>query len=801
MDPTPAPLPDLLRLVLDLEGILQGVGFRPTMQVLAEADGLGGSVQNRSGSVRLTLEGPAEAVERFVARLGERLPPNARLDAIRERSREVLGPADLGGAFTIAASEAGEDVRISIPADLALCADCRREVYDPASRFHGYPFTTCTRCGPRYTVVRGMPYDREQTTLSGFPLCPACRAEYEDVRDRRFHAESIACPACGPRLALLGPAGEPLPGPALAGARSALAAGEIVAVRGLGGFLLAVDARQTNAVARLRERKHRPDKPFALMARDVDVVARHLQLTDASEQLLTGPEAPIVILPLRPGGRDRAELPWAAISPDSDTLGVMLPTTPLQALLAEPAEDDGTPPFDLLVMTSGNRGGEPICTRVPEALERLAGIADRFLVHDREIALRCDDSIAVPGTTGPQIWRRARGLAPGGIRVDPPLRRCVLALGAELKNTIAVGARGEVVLSPHVGDLETPEALADLETVVRYFPEFLRLAPEVIAVDLHPDYHATRVGRALAERYGLPVVPVQHHHAHAAAALAEAGLSRALALAFDGTGLGTDVAIWGGELMAIDGPAYHRVGTFRPVPLPGGDAAVRHPVRQLVARLLDAAGEVPAAWRERLGVTPEQIDVWALQCRRHLASPPTHAVGRLFDAVSVLLGAAPETVTYEGQAAVRLEALATRAGRAPSDLEVPWTSRVTDDRLAVDFAPFFLRLASDPPTAHTAGAWAYAFHAAVAAAAEALARHGRDMTGQETVLLTGGVFMNRLLAPLVRERLEAAGFSVREHARVPPNDGGVAFGQAVVAGWGDPPALTADPPGTGRPRS
>ncbi|MBN1773980.1 MAG: carbamoyltransferase HypF, partial [Deltaproteobacteria bacterium] len=716
-DPT-----QLVRMVVDLEGILQGVGFRPTMQVLAEAAGLGGSVQNRSGSVRLTLEGPRSAVLRFVAELPARLPPNARLDAVRQRSLEPLGTDELPGSFRIEASAAGEEVRISIPADLAMCPDCRREVYDPASRFFGYPFTTCTRCGPRYTVVRGMPYDREQTTLSVFPLCPACRAEYENMRDRRFHAESIACPACGPRLEILDPAGRPQPGPALPAARRALRDGEILAVRGLGGFLLAVDARRADAVARLRERKHRPAKPFALMARNLDVVARHLVLDDEARRLLSGPAAPILVLPLRPGARAAAELPWDELSPDSDTVGVMLPTTPLQALLADPAADDGIPPFDLLVMTSGNRGGEPPCIRTAEALDRLAGIADRFLVHDREINLRCDDSVAAPGPTGPQLWRRARGFAPEGLRVDPPLRRRILALGAELKSTIAVGARDEVVLSPHVGDLETPEALADLETVVRRFPEFLRLEPEAIAVDLHPDMHATRLGRALAGRLGLPVVAVQHHHAHAAAALAEAGRSRALALVFDGTGLGPDGAIWGGELLALDGPGCDRLGTFRAVPLPGGDAAVRHPVRQLVARLLDAAGEVPPAWRERLRVTDEQLELWTLQCRRGLASPPTHAVGRLFDAAAVLLGAAPEVVTYEAQAAVRLETLAARAAREPVPDERLWTSSVADGRMVVDFAPLFRRFAERRPDAAEAGAWAFAFHAAVADAAAALAR-------------------------------------------------------------------------------
>ena len=773
-----------VRLILDLEGILQGVGFRPTVQVLAEAAGLGGFVQNRSGSVRLALEGPEGDVDAFWEAFPSRLPPRARLERFAVVSREALPPEAGPAMFSIRESDGGDAVRVSIPADLALCPDCRREVFDPHSRFYGYPFTTCTNCGPRYTVVAGMPYDRERTSLAAFPLCPACRAEYTDVTDRRFHAESIACPACGPRLAWLGPDGAPQPGDPLREARAALARGELVAVRGLGGFLLACNAFDRGALQRLRERKHRPAKPLAVMARDVSVAQRWCRLPADVGELVQGPVSPIAVLDLVPDAAERG-LPVELLTPDGPTLGVMLPTTALHALLATPLPGDPTPALDLLVMTSGNRGGEPICLSTAEAVERLAGIADAFLVHDRDILLRNDDSLVAPTTRGPQVWRRARGFAPETLRLSAPLSRRVLALGAELKNTIALGWEDRVVLSPHVGDLETPEALDGLLQVVACFPAYFRQAPEVVAVDLHPDLHASRVGRRVAAELGLPVVEVQHHHAHAAAALAEHGLERALALAFDGTGLGPDGAIWGAELLNVtltgDTPVagYTRLGTFDAVPLPGGDAAVREPVRQALARAW-AAGVTPSVDDlRRWGAGEGEAALWRLQVARGLNAPLSHAAGRLFDAASVLAGVAPRRISYEGQGAIRLESLARRASALDARLEIPFSTRRVGDLLAVDWSPLFARGLAAPPDP---AAWALAFHDAVARACVALAVHGREAAGALPVLLTGGVWMNRLLADRTHRHLEAAGFRVLEHRRVPPNDGGVALGQAVIAG-------------------
>ncbi|MDQ7086416.1 MAG: carbamoyltransferase HypF [Acidobacteriota bacterium] len=554
-----------------------------------------------------------------------------------------------------------------------------RRSFDPASRFHGYPFTTCTDCGPRYTVVAAMPYDRERTTLADFPLCETCRAEYEDPRSRRFHAESIACPECGPRLRLLDAAGRELAGDPLCQARAALVAGKVVAVKGLGGFLLAVDPCRPGAVARLRERKRRPHKPLAVMASSLDGVRRHFHLGARAAEALASPEAPIVLL--APRSDTVAAAVAGVLAPDTGELGVMLPTTPLHALLARPLPGDPTPAFELLVMTSGNRRGEPICTRTDQALERLAGIADMWLTHDRRILLRCDDSVVAEAPGGMMLWRRARGFAPAAVGLAQPLDRTVLALGAEMKNTVALGFDREIVLSPHVGDLETPEACAGLERIVEALPRFLRREVEVVAVDLHPDMHSTRCGRRLAAEAGLEVVAVQHHLAHAAATMAEWGLERALAVVFDGTGMGSDGVIWGAEVLEIGPDGWWRRASFVPAPLPGGDAAVRHPGRQLLARWIDAGAVVPEAWWRRLGLEGDQRRVFEVQVARGLNTPRTHAAGRVFDAYAAALGVAPGSITWQAQAPARLEALA-RGHQGPLPGQVDFVER--EEGAAVD---------------------------------------------------------------------------------------------------------------------
>lgn len=773
-----------VRLVVDLFGVVQGVGFRPALYQLACAAGLGGWVQNRSDRVRLALEGMADEVEGFVAGLSERLPPLARVDRVVAVTRERLRGAP--AAFAIRESAGGGPSSVTIPADIGMCGDCERELRSPQDRRFGYAFTTCTNCGPRYTVVTGMPYDRERTTLAAFPLCPACEREYRDPGNRRFHAESTCCPECGPRLWLLDCAGAFLGGEPIRMARAALAEGAVVAVRGIGGFLLAADAMNGDAVRRLRERKRRPDKPFAVMAASVAAVRRVCLVSAAAAAALASPERPIVVLEVAAGSEREAAL--GVLAPDGGTLGVMLPTSPLHELLLAPLPGDPTPPFELLVMTSGNRGGEPICLGNREAVERLAGIADRYLCHDREIRLRNDDSLVVMQGDRAQVWRRGRGYAPNPVRLGRPLARCVLAMGAHLKNTIAVGEGQRVVVSPHVGDLDTPEAVDGLEQVSECLPRFLGAVPEVVAVDLHPDYHSSRLGRRIAAAAGVPVVAVPHHHAHALACMAEHGVEEALALVFDGTGLGDDGAIWGAELLAVDGVGADRLATFRAAPLPGGDAAVREPRRQAVARMADAGAMVTDALRLRWGVSEQELAVWRLQLERGVNCPMTHAAGRLFDGVAAVLGVAPVTATYDGQAAIRLEAAAARGRRRGGRLEAAFdTAEVAIDvsgksgrQLMVDWRPLFRRLAksADPDVE----AWAMALHRAVAEAAAAMACYGLDRVGARPVALTGGVFMNRILTELLRERLAALGVTVLLHAAIPPNDGGIALGQVLAAG-------------------
>jgi hydrogenase maturation protein HypF len=768
------------RVTVDLTGVVQGIGFRPALYRLAVAAGLGGRVQNRSGAVRLTLEGPSGRIREFLAALAVSPPPHARIDAAVETASEWLsGPPST--EFVIEESAADARADVVIPADLALCADCWREIFDPADRRYGYAFTTCTRCGPRYTVVHGMPYDRNRTTMSVFPLCAACRHEYGDPGDRRYHAESIACPACGPRLALLDAAGRTLPGDPLRAARAALAAGAIVAVRGLGGFLLAADARNPAALDALRRRKSRPHKPFAVMARSAEIVTTACECDAAGLALLASPAAPIAILDARPGADG---LPLDRLSPDTRTLGVMLPTTPLHALLATPLDDDPTPAFDWLVMTSGNRGGEPICLTAAEARARLAGIADLLLVHDREINLRCDDSLCVLRDGRPQVWRRARGFAPAPVRLPFRLRRRVLAMGAELKNAIALGYDTSVLLSPHVGDLETPEALDGLRQVAEALPRFADREPEVVAVDLHPDFHSTRLGREIASRRGLPVVAVQHHHAHALACLGEHGRREGLALVFDGTGFGPDGNVWGAELLDVNGAGgFRRVAAFAPVPLPGGDAAVRHPARQLAGRFPADGADLPASWRARLGIADEAWQVWCHQATTGVNAPATHAAGRLFDAFAALLGLAPDVTTYEGQTAIRLEAAARRATDVAGGRELPFGVETRDGLLWIDWSPAFRRLLETGESCLAdAPAWAVAAHAAIARAAAVMIEHGMETSGQRTVALSGGVFMNRLLHERLVADLGAVGIECLVHRETPPNDGCIACGQVLAAG-------------------
>jgi hydrogenase maturation protein HypF len=761
-----------IRAVYELKGTVQAVGFRPTLHRLATGCGLGGSVQNRSGVVRLCLEGPASDVDSFVRDLPSHLPAPALIESCAELERCDL-PAGGAASFVILPSEASGGTGVLIPPDLAVCPACAAEVFDRADRRYGYAFTTCTLCGPRYTVLNAMPYDRARTTLSAFPVCPDCRREYDDPANRRFHAETIACSACGPRLWLEDSAGQTQPGDPLRAARKALADGAIVAVRGIGGFLLAADATNRAALQRLRERKRRPHKPFAVMAPDLATARRYCTVSDPIAAMLQSPQAPIAILDVPDGARGL--LPLDVLTPDTQTLGVMLPTSPLHLLLARPLSGDPVSAFDLLVMTSGNRRGEPICLTNAEARARLAGIANYYLLHDREINLRNDDSVCAPARDGWQVWRRSRGFAPDAVALPRRLPRSVLAMGAGLKNAVAFGYEDRAVLSPHIGDLDTPESVEGLRKVAEALPRFLGRRPESVAVDMHPDLQSSLVGREIATAKGIPVIEVQHHHAHALACLAENGRESGLALVFDGTGYGTDGTIWGAELLDVNGGTFRRLAAFAPVPLPGGDEAIRRPARQLIGRLRQAGVEPSPGQLAQLGVTADELTAWSLQCDHRVNCPLTRGAGRLFDCMAARIGIAPAFVTYDGQAAIRLEA-AARRGSGTGVAELPYASRTVDGMLEIDWA-----LAFQEAPQGSVEELALAFHNAVARAATEMVAFGLQATGGSSIALSGGVFMNRVLTDLLTRRLEEAGIAVLTHHRTSPNDGAIALGQVVAA--------------------
>ncbi len=769
----------LVHKVFAITGVVQGVGFRPAVHRLAIQAGLHGSVQNCSGSVRLVLQGAEHEVDEFVAALPDRLPQLARIDRCDLCERAILESRSILPGFRILESDEADPPLLTFPPDLAMCAGCAKEVLDPDDRRYGYPFTTCTLCGPRFSVIDGVPYDRMRTTMSAFPLCSECSAEYHDENSRRFHAESIACPACGPQLVFSsGSAGE-AGREALRLARRALAAGKILALRGIGGYLLVCDPFQRPVLDKLRARKNRPHKPFAVMARNLAVLGKYANVPHAAVQALVSPAAPIMIL--EAARQTAPRLPLDLISPDTFSIGAMLPTSPLHLLLFTPLDGDVLPEFDLLVMTSGNKRGEPVCLSNKEAVFRLSEIADAFLFHDREINLRADDSVCVLQGEELQKWRRSRGYTPQAVRLKYPLKRCVLALGGELKNAIAVGEGERIVPSAHIGDLDTPEAVAGLTDTVRCFPDFLYQTPHAIAVDLHPDLQSTVLGQKLAKEYSLDLVCVQHHYAHAASAMAEHGLSECLALAFDGTGYGTDGTIWGGELLAARLDGFVRRAHFRCAALPGGDAAVREPVRQVVARLDDAGLRLSEDLLRKLGVAAEEAAIWASQAQKGLNAPLSSAAGRLFDSFSVLLGFSTRAATYDGQPAIRLEEAARKAP-ASETFTLPFGLIEENGVLIVDWRPAFREIIERKAEMSVDARWALAVHRSVANAACAMVEYALPEKPGSCVVLTGGVFMNRLLTAFCMEKLRKKGIAVYIHRDVPPNDGGLAVGQAYLAG-------------------
>lgn len=742
---TTLPAPALrARCRLRVRGVVQGVGFRPAIYRLAGQRGLAGFVRNETDGVVIEVEGDGAAVTSFVELVRTHAPDGARIDAIETGTLPPLGEE----GFRIETST-GAPGRGELPADRATCDACLREMFDPADRRFRYPFITCTACGPRFTIIRDLPYDRARTTMDRFAMCEACLSEYEDPADRRFHAETNACSACGPRLVVADPSGRDVRSP-LDAAIAALRAGRIVAVKGIGGFHLAVDAANDEAVRRLRERKQRPDKPFAVMVRDLAAAERIAVVGDAAREALISAARPIVCVPTRPS----AVAP--SVAPRLDEIGIMLPYSPLHHLLLH----DGP---KVLVMTSGNRRDEPVAID-DGAIAQLADIADAFLLHDRPIHRRADDSVVRVVATTSQLVRRSRGIVPEAIALpfDAP---DVLAAGAELKSTIAVTRGRSVYLSPHIGDLSHPETLRFFEESIAAATELFGVAPVAVAHDLHPDYASTR----WALRANLPRVGVQHHHAHIASCMAEHGRTDALiGVAFDGTGCGPAGDLWGGEILIASLGGFERAGYLRPIALPGGEAAIREPWRLAAAALLDA-GE-PLDLFER--VAPNRLANIETLLRRGINAPVTTSAGRWFDAVAALCGIR-DAITFEAQAAMEMEAIAADEGD-PYEFVI--------DKGEIDLRPAVRTIAGEVRSGVPAAIISAQFHETLARAV-ALFIERIAPPDLRTVALSGGCFQNRRLTERTQTLLESAGFEVLIHRRVPPNDGGIALGQAAVAAW------------------
>jgi hydrogenase maturation protein HypF len=763
MTSTPLASTRPVRRRIRVRGAVQGVGFRPFVYRLAQELGLAGWVLNDAEGVEIDLQGGARAVDSLLARLEHEAPVLARISAIESEETE---PDSRPDAFAIRDSRGGP-VRTAVVPDVAVCADCLAELFDPGDRRYRYAFINCTHCGPRYTITRALPYDRPQTTMARFPQCPACRAEYGDPGNRRFHAQPNACPACGPRLALTDAAGRPLEArDPVAGTLELLRDGQIVAIKGIGGFHLACDARSGASVARLRARKLREEKPFAVMVANVASIAELAFVSDPERALLESPERPVVLL-------DKSadcDVRLAGVAPGVGSLGAMLPYAPLHFLVFHEAagRPGGTAWLAqrqalVLVMTSANPGGEPIVRDDVEAYVRLAGIADAFLLHDREIVARCDDSVVRDGA----FVRRGRGYTPQRIRL-PASGPSVLAVGGYLKNTVCLTRGDDAYLSQHIGDLDNAATSRALEETVTRFCGLLEIEPEIVAHDLHPDFFSTRFGSEYAQTRGLPCVGVQHHHAHVAAVAAEHQVTGpVLGIALDGIGLGRDGGMWGGELLVMDGADWARIGHFGALAAPGGDRAAREPWRMAASALhaLGRSDEIAQRFPQR-----NASGIRAL-LDRGVSCPPTTSAGRWFDAAAGLLGAR-EVASFEGQAAMLLEGLAARHGSI-APLEGGFAIRAG----VLDLLPLIDAIADAPDTAHAAAV----FHATLAEGIAQWALAAARAHGVRSVALGGGCFANRILARDLRARLLALGLEPLEARQAPPNDGGLALGQAWVA--------------------
>jgi hydrogenase maturation protein HypF len=745
-----------------VRGIVQGVGFRPFIYTQALQNQLTGWVRNTSSGVEIEVYGPQDGVDAFFHALEHHAPPLARIDDLQSQPC----PPNGNQTFEIIASQPNPGDFIPISPDVSICADCAREMLDPSDRRYRYPFINCTNCGPRFTIIQDIPYDRPKTTMSGFQMCPDCRLEYQDPLNRRFHAQPVACPVCGPQVWFesngkrLGERQK-----ALQTARKWLKQGKILAIKGLGGFHLACDAANTRAVDTLRRRKKRSDKPFALMAYDMVAVEKHCSVSAAERQLLLSHQHPVVLLERRPESNIAA-----GVAPNQPAFGVMLPYTPLHLLLLEP--ERGFP--DMLVMTSGNLSEEPIAYEDTDAMQRLERLADGFLLHDRPIHMRVDDSVIRYVADGPYLLRRSRGYAPDPLPLPyavPP----ILAAGAELKNTFCLSRDRYAFLSHHIGDLENMETLTAFEEGITHFERLFRIQPQAIASDLHPNYLATQYARQRAEKEQLPLIEIQHHHAHLAACLADNGWSTSeavIGLSFDGTGLGTDGAVWGGEVLLGGYDGYERLYHLAYTPLPGSDAAIRKPARMALAHLWQAGMDWEVDFPPVEAICSAERSMLQGMLKHSINSPRTSSMGRLFDAASSLIGIRHEA-TYEGQAAIEFETI------ADSHENSAYAFDIHND--VFDPAPIWQSMINDWRQGTSLPVISARFHNGVAELAQQICEKIRSTHNVETVALSGGVWQNRFLLERTILRLRSSNFNVLIHRNVPTNDGCIALGQIMIA--------------------
>jgi hydrogenase maturation protein HypF len=753
---------------ISVRGVVQGVGFRPFVYQLAARHNLRGWVCNTSEDVKIEVEGETNDIEEFIKGLKGQAPPMSHIEDIRV----TTGTPENHVKFEIreSVSEAGKYQLVS--PDIATCPDCLKEIFNPADRRYHYPFTNCTNCGPRFTIIRDIPYDRPNTTMQSFKMCPACQREYNDPLNRRFHAQPNACPICGPQLELTDNQGKSVTCEDIISKTAALLKeGKIVAIKGLGGFLLACDATSEKAVNRLRRRKNRPAKPLAIMVANIEEIKRHCVVDETEEELLESPGSPIVLLKWK-ADSDISQ----AVAPGLKYLGVMLPYTPLHHLLLR---EVGLP----LVMTSGNLSEEPIAKDNDEAIRRLQGIADYFLMHNRDIYARYDDSVMIVEQGIPRFTRRARGYAPYPIHL-PYQSRQILGCGAEEKNNFCLTRDSYAFVSQHIGDMENMETLEHYVNTIDLYKKLFRIKPEIIAHDMHPEYLPTKYAKELAEKEGLKLCPVQHHHAHVASCLADNGIKGpVIGVALDGTGYGTDGNIWGGEFMVADFKNFKRMAHLEYLPLPGGALAIKKPYRTAIGYLLALGIDLDKKLRFLKQIDEREIAIIKNQIEKNFNAPLTSSMGRLFDAVSALAGVRG-IIEYEAQAAIDLEMLAYNAPDETGGY--PFSLDKNDGVSIIQIRDLLQAIVKDILKGIPQAVIAARFHNTIAQIILETCRNIAGATGIKRAALSGGVFQNRLLLRKAIATLESAGFEVYTHRQVPCNDGGISLGQVVIANANNP---------------